>query len=72
MPIYEYFCQDCEKTFEIKASISEKEKGLRVKCPSCSGDKTIQILGNFFIFSKGGCSDLSSGCGPNPAPGCCG
>jgi len=72
MPIYEYFCQSCENKFEIKASISEKEKGLRIKCPSCSSDKTIQILGNFFTFSKGGGSDFGGGCGSNPTPGCCG
>lgn len=71
MPIYEYYCQDCEKKFEIKASISEKEKGLKVNCPECGSIKTIQILGNFFTFSKGG-SSFGGGCGPNPTPGCCG
>ena len=71
MPMYEYYCQDCDKKFEIKASISEKEKGLKVRCPGCGGNKTAQILGNFFTFSKGG-SGFGGGCGPNPTPGCCG
>lgn len=72
MPTYEYFCQGCENKFEIKASLSEKEKGLKIKCPVCGSNKTVQMLGNFFIFSKGGRSNLSSSCGPNPTPGCCG
>jgi putative FmdB family regulatory protein len=71
MPMYEYYCQDCDNKFEIKASISEKEKGLKVKCPGCGSNKTVQVLGNFFTFSKGG-SGFGGGCGPNPTPGCCG
>jgi len=70
MPMYEYYCQDCNKKFEIKASISEKERGLKVSCPNCGGNKTFQIFGNFFTFSKG--SPSFGGCGPNPTPGCCG
>lgn len=70
MPIYEYFCQDCENKFDVKASISEKEKGLKVNCPSCGSSKTFQILGNFFTFSKGN-TGFDKGCGPNPPPGCC-
>jgi putative FmdB family regulatory protein len=71
MPTYEYFCQDCENKFDIKASLSEKEKGLKVKCSTCGSNKTIQVLSNFFTFSKGG-ANLGGSCGPNPTPGCCG
>lgn len=70
MPIYEYFCQDCEKKFDVKASLSEKEKGLKASCPGCGSKRTIQILGSFFTFSKGS-SSFGSGCGPNPPLGCC-
>lgn len=73
MPTYEYYCQDCEKKFDVKASMHEREKGLKVKCPNCGSNKTIQILSNFFTFSKGSSSNLGSGCcGPNSTPGCCG
>lgn len=71
MPIYEYFCQDCENKFEIKASFAEKEQGLKVECPRCGSSKTVQVFGNFFTFSKGGPSS-GSGCGPSSTPGCCG
>lgn len=72
MPIYEFYCQDCENKFEIKASIEEKEKGLKVKCPGCGSSKTIQLLGNFITFTKSGGTGFSGGCGPTPTPGCCG
>ncbi len=72
MPIYEYFCQDCENKFELKANVAEKEKGLEAKCPGCGSNKAIQIFGSFFSFSKGSGSNLNGCCGPNPTSGCCG
>lgn len=72
MPTYEYLCQECEKKFDVKATIEEKEKGLKVSCPECGSKKTIQLIGNFFTFSKRSGSDFGGGCGPNPTPGCCG
>lgn len=72
MPVYEYFCQKCENKFDVKASISEKEKGLKVTCPNCRSGKTIQALGNFFTLSKDSSPKSGGGCGPNPTPGCCG
>ena len=71
MPTYEYFCQDCEKKFDMKATIQEKEKGLKVNCPECGSNKTVRVFGNFFTFSKGSETDSGGGCGPNPTPGCC-
>jgi putative FmdB family regulatory protein len=72
MPIYDYFCQDCETRFEKKLALSEKEKGAKVKCPNCKSNRTIQVLGNFFTFSKGSPAGFGNCCGPNPTPGCCG
>lgn len=72
MPIYEYLCQDCEMNFDIKATIKEKEKGLKLNCPFCGSSKTIQMFSSFFSFSKGNAPKFTGGCGPNPTPGCCG
>ena len=71
MPIYEYFCQACEKEFDIKASMSEKENGLKTKCPACGSKRTVQVLGGFFTPSKKG-SSSGGCCGPKSTPGCCG
>lgn len=72
MPIYEYFCQGCDKKFEIKASMSDKEKGLKTNCPACGSKKTVRILGNFFTPHKGHGESGGGCCGPNQTPGCCG
>ncbi len=75
MPIYEYLCQDCEKNFNIRASLSEKEKGLKPECPNCHSKKTIQVFGSIAVFTPGsGRGDSSStlpGCGPVCGPGIC-
>jgi len=74
MPVYEYFCQECEENFEIKATLQEKERGLKVNCPICGSNKAIQVFGGIAIFSKGaGRGSFSSmpGCGPVCGPGCC-
>jgi len=34
MPYYDLFCANCNKEFEIKATMEEKT-GLRIPCPEC-------------------------------------
>jgi len=60
VPTYEFECKDCGHRFEIFASMSEREKGL--KCPNCGGTKLSQIFGSFLI--KGDTKGLNSPCGP--------
>ena len=69
--IYEYQCDACSVIFEVRASLAEKEKGLRPACPSCGSEATRQIIA---MFAMGGgsretpsfeTSDHSHGC-----PGC--
>lgn len=75
MPTYEYVCVECGENIEVKASVSEKEKGLKVSCPKCGSSKTARIFGNFTVMSgvKGGSpSGGFPSCGPNAGPGCCG
>lgn len=74
MPIYEYICLECKEKIEISATISEKEKGLKVICPKCKSSKTAQIFGNIMVMggSKAGFNPGSiPGCGPTAGPGCC-
>jgi len=46
MPKYLYVCEDCNKTFEIDATIKEKEKNEKniFLCPKC---KSIDIRQKF-------------------------
>lgn len=77
MPTYEYGCVDCGEKFDLFASISQKERGLKAECPKCGSAHTVQIFRSInFVKSNSSSPDeafrASGGCGPNPLPGCCG
>ncbi len=74
MPIYDYQCDLCERTFEVRASFKEKEAGLKPACPSCQSTDTHQLLTAGMLVHAGGTDgpSISSCCGPNAGPGCCG
>ncbi|MBI2216153.1 MAG: zinc ribbon domain-containing protein [Candidatus Rokubacteria bacterium] len=47
MPLYEYFCDKCQKEVTIPMTISEHEKG-NAACPEC-GNRTLKpLVGAFF------------------------
>jgi putative FmdB family regulatory protein len=71
MPTYVYACEDCENTFEITASIKEKEEGLQPKCPQCFSDNSRQLITASFTIRGGGNGNVPLG-GCNPGGGCCG
>ena len=49
MPIYEYYCEICDKTSEISHGISEKRSP---KCPSC-GKRMKRIISRNSFQLKG-------------------
>jgi len=76
MPTYEYGCVDCGEKFDLFATISQKERGLKPACPKCGGAQTVQLFQSInFLKSNSSSPDAafreSGGCGPNPMPGCC-
>jgi putative FmdB family regulatory protein len=73
MPLYEFECDNCGWIFDIRASIQEKEAGLRPKCPRCHSLATRQVVTAGTPIRGGGRADSSgSCCGPNSGRGCCG
>lgn len=46
MPIYEYFCEACEKPFEIVLSIHEHDEQ-KIVCPKCGSGKVHQMAAAF-------------------------
>lgn len=46
MPVYEYFCEACQKEFEQVLTLAEHESG-KVSCPKCGGSKVHQIAAVF-------------------------
>jgi putative FmdB family regulatory protein len=71
MPFYVYQCDGCGKVFEVRASIKEKETGLKLACPKCGGHRAHQRLTSA-VALRGGPKSSPPNCGPNSGPGCCG
>jgi len=46
MPRYEFLREKCKKPFELRMTISEREKG-DVKCLKCKGTKVTPQFGGF-------------------------
>lgn len=71
MPVYEYICRKCKKKTEIETTISQKEKGLDVKCPSCGAGDMERVFTPLMVSSpvKEGGKPLSCGM-KNPCPHC--
>lgn len=51
MPIYEFYCPDCDKKFEKLCSLSQS--GSQILCPNCQGTRAERCLSKFASFSKG-------------------
>ncbi len=66
MPLYEYKCAKCDKSFEILQRNNEK-----VVCPDC-GEKSLEKL--FSVFASSSSSESASGGSgmPPSSPGSCG
>lgn len=51
MPLYEYKCEDCKKTFSLVLSLKEHESGT-VKCPDCGSKKVTQLIMPFYAKTE--------------------
>lgn len=68
MPTYEYQCVDCGTKFEVRASITEKEKGLKPSCPTCGRTGALPLFSAVSVGSgsKGKTSSCCAGTGCCP------
>lgn len=48
MPVYEYACRDCKKTFQVVEAISEHGKK-KVRCPKCDSKSVERIWSSVFV-----------------------
>ena len=46
MPVYEYYCDKCEREVTLTLTIREHEKG-NIQCPKCKGKALRQLLSAF-------------------------
>jgi putative FmdB family regulatory protein len=74
MPFYAFQCEECGQTFDIRATIQEKEAGLTPECPHCKSIHSRQVMtaGIALHGSAAFESTRPSSCPPFSGPGCCG
>jgi len=51
MPVYEFECSDCGKTFDAIATLKEHDDGLEPECPKCGGVNVSQVFGKFTLLA---------------------
>jgi putative FmdB family regulatory protein len=51
MPLYEFYCKECKKVFELALTLSEYEKG-NFACPKCKSKKVEQKPAAFFAVTS--------------------
>jgi putative FmdB family regulatory protein len=47
MPVYQFVCRDCEKTFEMRRPMAEATAA-NVKCPSCGSARLDRIYSSVY------------------------
>ena len=56
MPMYEYRCRKCGKSFEMLRRMQDADHDL--KCPECQSEEVERLLST---FAAGGCTSSGSG-----------
>jgi len=69
MPIFDFACKNCGKTFDLMISNKEKENA---RCPECGSAELKQLLSPFGTTTKVAASPTNNGCAGCCAAGKCG
>jgi len=70
MPIYEYYCSECNSTFEMLRP--KRKAGDLPLCKHCSGSKTSRTISLFAAHSDGrAVAGSGGGCGSCAPSGAC-
>ena len=51
MPVYEYFCEACQKTFEKVLTIHAHDQE-KIVCPKCGSDRVHQLASAFTAMTS--------------------
>lgn len=54
MPYYDYRCESCDETFEVRRSMSESGGDVNPVCPACGERETRRVFGSFYAGTSGG------------------
>ena len=71
MPLYEYYCADCQTKFETLRPMSQADDP--IQCRNCASERTSRALSLFAAHVKGGGhSSAMAGSSCNGSCGSCG
>lgn len=51
MPVYQFNCKECSKSFSQTMSVADLDKG-KLRCPKCGSKKVVQRLAAFFAVTS--------------------
>lgn len=51
MPIYEYRCRDCQKTFEMVQTVAQHEAD-SARCPDCNGTNVDRVMSQVYAVTS--------------------
>jgi len=51
MPVYDYICEDCQKSFELVLTLGEHDKN-NITCPKCGSKNVEQDAAAFFAVTS--------------------
>jgi len=51
MPVYDYLCKDCQKSFELVLTLSEHDRDTIV-CPKCGSKHIEQDVAEFYAVTS--------------------
>ncbi len=71
MPIYEYYCAECQTKFDARRPMSKADAA--IQCKNCESARTSRTLSMFAVGSgKSGSVSQSAPAGGFGGGGCCG
>jgi len=71
MPMYEYYCADCQTKFDALRQMSQADTV--IQCKNCESKRTTRVLSLFATLSSSRGSETSSaGASASFGGGCCG
>lgn len=65
MPAYDYVCQDCGATFEVRASMAAYAEGLSPRCKQCGSEHVARSFSAVSVLTGSGGTGSAPACGPS-------
>jgi putative FmdB family regulatory protein len=65
VPTYTYHCQDCDRPFERRMSMSAYSGAATVPCPECGSERTERSFSAVNVLTGSRSGGVGAGCAPS-------